>query len=125
MAKKTAKTETEPTEAQGAARPMARTAVNKELAARTGLEIRQVAAVLESLEDLIRRELGKKGTGVFVLSGMVKLQRVKIPARKAGKKPNPFQPGETMVVKARKAGVKIKPVVLKGLKELAGNTAIG
>jgi nucleoid DNA-binding protein len=120
--KKTAGTQTAPKESKETARPMAKTAVNKELATRTGLEGSQVAAVMDSLAELIRRELSKKGTGVFVLPGMVKLQRVKIAARKAGKKPNPFKPGETMAVKARKASVKIKPVVLKGLKELAGGS---
>jgi hypothetical protein len=110
MAKKTA----------GPARPPSKSAVYKELAARAGLEAGQVAAVFEALGGLIKRELGKKGPGLFVLPNLVKLKRVKKPATKAGKRPNPFKPGEMMDVKARPASVKVKAVTLKGLKDLGG-----
>jgi hypothetical protein len=110
MAKKTA----------GPARPLPKSAVYKELAARAGLEAGQVSAVFEALEGLIKRELGKKGPGLFVLPNLVKLKRVKRPATKAGKRPNPFKPGEMMDVKARPASVKVKAVTLKGLKDLGG-----
>jgi hypothetical protein len=107
------------TKTKETAKPMPKTAINKELAARTGLPAKQIAVVLESLGDLIRQELGQDGAGAFVLPGLIKLRRVEISARPAGKKPNPFKPGEMMIVKAREAGVKVKPVVLKGLKEVA------
>jgi hypothetical protein len=106
----------------GAAKPMARSDVKKELAARSGLEVGQVTAVLEALRALARRELGKKGPGLFALPNLVRLRRVKTPARKAGKRPNPFKPGEMMAVKAKPASVKVKPAVLKGLKDLAAGS---
>jgi nucleoid DNA-binding protein len=101
-----------------AARPMPKTAVHQELAEKAGLEARQVAAVFEALEGLIKQELGKRGPGLFAIPNLIKLKRVKKPATKAGKKPNPFKPGEMMEVKAKPASVKVKAITLKGLKDL-------
>jgi hypothetical protein len=98
---------------------MPKTAVYKELATRASLEPRQVAAVFEALEKLAKEELGKRnGPGEFVIPGLIKLKLIKKPPTKAGKRPNPFKPGEMMEVKAKPATVKVKPVVLKGLKDL-------
>jgi nucleoid DNA-binding protein len=101
-----------------AAKAMPKSNVYKELAAKTGLEPKQVSAVFEALEELIKQQLGKKGPGLFVIPNLVKLKLVKKPATKAGKKPSPFKPGEMMEVKAKPASVKVKPVILKGLKEM-------
>ncbi len=101
-----------------AARPMPKTALYKELADKAGLEAKQVAAVFEALEGLVKRELGKKGPGLFAIPNLVKLKRVNKPATKAGRKPNPFKPGEMMDVKAKPASVKVKAITLKGLKDL-------
>ena len=103
-----------------AARAMPKTVVYKEVASRTGLEPGQVSAVFDALAELIKQQLGKKGPRQFVIPNMVKLKLVKKPATKAGKKPNPFKKGEMMVVKAKPASVKVKPVILKGLKDLKG-----
>ena len=101
-----------------AARPMPKSAVYKELADKAGVEAKEVAAVFEALEELIKQELGKKGPGLFAIPNLLKLKRVKKPATKAGKKPNPFKPGEMMEVKAKPASVKVKAVTLKGLKDI-------
>src|SRR5262245_1766102 len=94
--------------------------VYKEIAEKVNLEPKQVAAVFEALDDLIKSELRKKnGPSEFVIPGLVKLKLVKKPATKAGRKPNPFKPGEMMDVKAKPASVKVKPVVLKGLKDIS------
>jgi nucleoid DNA-binding protein len=100
-----------------AAKPMPKSEVYKELATRAGLEPKQVAAVFAALEELITQQLGKKGPGLFAIPNLVKFKLVKKPATKAGKKPNPFKPGEMMEVKAKPPSVKVKPVVLKGLRE--------
>ena len=97
---------------------MAKSNVYKELATKTGLEAKQISAVFEALEALILQQLSKKGPGLFVIPNLVKLKLVKKPATKAGKKANPFKPGEMMEVKAKPASVKVKPVILKGLKDL-------
>jgi hypothetical protein len=99
---------------------MPKSAVHKALAEKAGLEASQVAAVFEALEGLIKKELGSKGPGLFAIPNLIKLKRVKKPATKAGKKPNPFKPGEMMDVKAKPASVKVKAVTLKGLKDLNG-----
>ena len=106
--------------ANGTAKPMPKSAVFKELADRTGLNPAQVSAVFEALHGLIKQQLSKKGPGQFALANLVKLKLVKKKATKAGKRPNPFKPGEMMDVKAKPASVKVKPVVLKGLKDLMG-----
>jgi hypothetical protein len=103
----------------GDEKAMPKTAVYKELANRTQLEPKQIAAVFEALEELAKEELGKKnGAGEFVIPGLIKLKLIKKPATKAGFKPNPFKKGEMMEVKAKPASVKVKPVVLKALKNL-------
>lgn len=105
-----------PTEAP---KPMAKSVIYKELAAKTGLEAKQVSAVFEALEDLVKAELKKKGgAGEFVIPNLVKLKLITKPATKGGQKPNPFKKGEMMEVKAKPASKKVKPVLLKGLKEL-------
>ncbi len=72
--------------------------------------IRQV----RTFGGVVKRELGKEGPGLFASPNLVKLKRV----TKAGRKPNPFKPGEMMDVKAKPASVKVKAVTLKGLKEI-------
>src|SRR5579884_1251267 len=76
MAKETDKTD-------DSAKPMSKTAIYQDLATRTGLERKDVASVLEALEELIKEQLGKKGPGVFALSDLLKIKLVKKPARKA------------------------------------------
>ena len=105
-------------DARATARPMPKTEVFKELAALSGLQPKQVAAVFAALGGLIGRQLGKKGPGVFAIPNLVKFKLVRKPATKATKRPNPFQPGELMEVKAKPARVKVRPVPLKGLRDL-------
>src|SRR3954453_19801628 len=118
VARTTPKSAAKPTPPTDAAKPMPKTEVYKELAARAGLEPKQVAAVFAALEQLVTQQLGKKGPRLFAIPNLVKFKTVKKPATKAGKKPNPFKPGEMMEVKAKPASVKVKPVVLKTLKDL-------
>ena len=101
-----------------AARPLPKSAVYRELAGRAGLEAGQVSALFEALEGLVKQELGKKGPGLFVIPNLVKLKRVKRPATRAGKRPNPFKPGEMMEVKAKPARNSVKILALKSLKDM-------
>lgn len=103
-----------------AAKPMNKSATYQALAEATGLTRKQVAGFFEALEGLIAKELGKKGPGVFVLPGLLRLKKVIKPATKGGMKPNPFKPGEMMEVKPKPASTRVKPVVMKGLKNLVG-----
>jgi nucleoid DNA-binding protein len=89
------------------------------IAEETQLTRKQVSQVFEALVAEIGKGLGKKGPGVFALPGLVKIEKKAVPARPARKNvPNPFKPGETMNVAARKASTKIKVRPLKGLKDM-------
>ncbi|MDX9874474.1 MAG: HU family DNA-binding protein [Spongiibacteraceae bacterium] len=88
------------------------------IAESTELSRRQVAAVLEELESLMARSVGKKGLGEFVLPGLLKITTVKKPARKARKGINPFT-GEETVFKAKPASIAVKVRPLKKLKGFA------
>jgi nucleoid DNA-binding protein len=89
-----------------------------ELAEGTGLAKNQVAAVLDRIPELVRREIGKKGPGMFSLLGLLKIGTVQKPATKKGQRPNPFKPGEMMEVKAKPARRVVKVRPLKALKDM-------
>jgi nucleoid DNA-binding protein len=83
----------------------------------TELTRKEVSAVLDSLNHQIERSLGRRGPGMFTLPGLVKIEKKKVPARKARKNvPNPFRPGELMDIPAKPASTKIKVRPLKNLK---------
>lgn len=85
----------------------------------TELPRKQVNAVLEALNEQISKSLGRRGPGVFTLPGLIKIEKKKIPARKARKNvPNPFRPGETMDIPAKPASTKVKVRPLKNLKSM-------
>ena len=98
---------------------MTKTQLLAELAENAGLSRPQVSAVLDELGVVIERHIKKRAVGKFILPGLLKIQAVKKPARKAQKGvPHPFRPGETMDVAAKPASVKVKVTPLKGLKEM-------
>jgi hypothetical protein len=95
---------------------MPKTQIYKELAGKTGLEPKQVAALFEALEALAKEELAKKnGPREFLIPGLIKLKLVTKAPTKAGMR---SVAGRMVEVKAKPASVKVKPVVLKSLKEL-------
>jgi nucleoid DNA-binding protein len=97
---------------------MTKTGIYQELSNTTKLSKKQVGDVFDALTNLIKKELGKKGPGEFTLPGLLKLKLVRKPATKAGKRPNPFKPGEMMDVKAKAAHNVVKARPLKTLAEL-------
>jgi len=86
----------------------------------TGLTRKDVAAVFDSLNGQIKKNLGGRGApGMFTVPGLLKMRVVKKPARKARKGvPNPFKPGELMDVAAKPASKVVKVSPLKGLKDM-------
>lgn len=93
-----------------------------ELVASTSLSKKEVTAVLDALATLIERHVKKRAVGEFILPGLLKIRKIKKPARKARKNvPNPFKPGETMDVAAKPASVAVKISALKKLKDYAAN----
>jgi DNA-binding protein HU-beta len=81
----------------------------------TELTKKQVSAVFESLNTLIKKSL--RGAGVFTMPGLLKMKVVKKPATKARKGINPFTGEETMF-KAKPASKKVRAAALKSLKEM-------
>ncbi len=95
-----------------------KSAVYTEIAEATGLTRRNVADVFEAMTLLIKKDLSKKGPGIFQVPGLMKVMVVRKPATKGGMRPNPFKPGEMMQVAAKPARNVVKVRPLKGLKEM-------
>lgn len=87
------------------------------LAATTGLPRKQVSAVFEQLAGLIGKCLGKKGPGVYVVPGLMKIRVVRKPATKEREGINPFT-GQPTIFKAKPARNVVKIQALKALKEM-------
>ena len=88
-----------------------------ELADKAELTKRQVSEVFDGLAGMIKKDLGKKGPGVFTVPGLMKIKVVRKPATKARKGINPFS-GEEMIFKAKPARNVVKVLALKGLKDM-------
>ncbi len=106
-----------PAEKAPAAKSASKGEVFSALAEKTGLTKKDVAGVFEALNELIGKELGKKGPGLFVVPGLLKLKVVRKPATKAKQGINPFTK-EPMTIKAKPARNSVKALPLKALKEL-------
>lgn len=87
------------------------------IAEATDLDKKSVNAVFESLTELIRKQLGARGPGEFVIPGLLKLRAVKKPATKDRPGINPFTK-EPITIKGKPASKKIKVTALKQLKDL-------
>jgi nucleoid DNA-binding protein len=84
----------------------------------TGLARKDVAAIFDSLNAQIKKNLGGRGApGIFSVPGLLKMRVVKRPAKKARKGVNPFT-GEEMMFKAKPASKVVKISALKGLKDM-------
>ena len=90
----------------------------QEIADFTEVARKEVGKVLAHLEDIIARHVSPKGPGEFVLPGILKINAVKKPAKKARKGVNPFT-GEEVMFKAKPASTAVKVRPLKKLKEMA------
>ncbi len=95
-----------------------KTQILDEIAASTELSRKQVAAVLDSLTDVIEAHVNKRAVGEFVLPGLLKITTVRKPAVKARKGINPFTKEEVMF-KAKPATTAVKVRPLKKLKDMA------
>lgn len=87
------------------------------IAEQNDLTRKQVAGVFESLNTLIKKNIGSRGPGFFSVPGLMKIKVTKKPATKARKGINPFT-GEEMVFKAKPARKVVKVQPLKGLKDM-------
>jgi len=101
-----------------AAKSRSKSQVVGEIAEKAELSRKEVTSVLDGLAGLIKKDVGRKGPGVFTIPGLVKIKIINKPATKARKGVNPFT-GEPCVFKAKPARRVVKAVALKGLKDMA------
>ncbi len=87
------------------------------LAENTGVEKKDVAAVLTELNAVIERHIKKRAAGHFTLPGLMKIRTTRKPASRARKGRNPFT-GDEIMIKAKPAHTVVKISALKGLKEM-------
>ncbi len=116
-AKKTAKKKTAKKAAAAGDKPRTKGEIYRELAERTGLTRKDVVAVFDEMSGMIKKDLGKRGPGVFTVPGLLKVKVVRKPATKARKGVNPFT-GEEMMFKAKPARNVVKATPLKALKDM-------
>ncbi|MGB2984705.1 MAG: HU family DNA-binding protein [Phycisphaerae bacterium] len=101
--------------AKAAAKARTKTEVFGGLADYVDMSKKDVACVFDGLAEMIKKDLGKRGPGVFTVPGLMKIKVVRKPATKARKGTNPFT-GEEMMFKAKPARNVVKVLPLKGLK---------
>ena len=92
--------------------------VIQNIAQSSELSRKQVSSVLEGLAGEMKKALGKKGAGLFVVPGLMKVTVIQKPAVPARKGINPFTKMEQMF-KARPARKVVKVRPLKNLKDMA------
>ena len=103
--------------AVSADKPFTKSETYAYLAHSSGLSRKQVAGVFEQLAGLIGKSLGKKGPGIYVVPGLMKIKVVRKPATKEREGINPFT-GEKTIFKAKPARNVVKVQALKGLKDM-------
>jgi len=103
--------------AVSADKPFTKSETYAYLAHSCGLSRKQVAGIFEELAGLIGKSLGKKGPGIYVVPGLMKIKVVRKPATKEREGINPFT-GEKTIFKAKPARNVVKVQALKGLKDM-------
>jgi nucleoid DNA-binding protein len=100
-------------------KPRTKSQLFGDIAEQTDLSRKEVASVFEAMSGLMKKDLGRRGPGMFTVPGLMKVVKVHRPRRPARKNvPNPFRPGEMMDVAARPATNVVKVRPLKGLKDM-------
>ncbi len=100
-----------------AGKRMTKAQTMSELAEKTGLTKKEIVGVFDALQDLVKKELGRRGSGEFVIPDMIKLKVRKIAAKPARMGRNPAT-GEEMMLPPKPASKKIRATPLKKLKDL-------
>ncbi len=88
------------------------------IAETTELSRKQVASVFDALSGLIKKNVGKKGPGMFTVPGLMKIVVIQKPAVKARKGINPFTK-QAQMFKAKPARKVIKVRPMKALNDMA------
>lgn len=104
-------------EKKPAPKRMTKAQVVAELATMNELDKKTVNDLFTSLSEVIKKELGPRGPGEFVIPGLVKLKTTKKPATKDRQGINPFTK-EPMLIKGKPASKKIRATAVKALKDM-------
>jgi nucleoid DNA-binding protein len=100
-----------------AAKRLTKSQVVSELAEITELDKKSINKVFDGLTEIIKKQLGSRGPGEFVIPGLLKLKAVKKPATKDRPGINPFTK-QPITIKGKPASKKIRASALKALKDL-------
>jgi len=100
------------------ASPPTKSQILSNIAEATQLSRKQVASVFDALSDQIKAAVGKKGSGVFTVPGLMKIVVIHKPATPKRKGINPFTKQEQVfAAKPARRVIKVRP--LKALKDMA------
>jgi len=103
--------------AAAAGKPMTKSEMLNALAEANDMSRKEVSDFLDTLGELIGKNLSKKGPGVVNIPGLMKIKVVRKPATKEREGINPFTKEPTIfAAKPARNVVKITP--LKGLKDM-------
>jgi nucleoid DNA-binding protein len=97
---------------------LSKSALASHIAGSTGVASKDVKAVMGALEGAICGSINKKGAGMFVLPGLLKITAVNVPAKPKRTGINPFT-GLEQTFAAKPASVKVKVRPMKKLKDAA------
>jgi nucleoid DNA-binding protein len=86
------------------------------LAEKSGLNKKQAASALDTINTMVAQQLGKRGPGEVLIPGLLKLNVVNKPATRKHEGVNPFTK-EPMTYQAKAARKVIKVRPLKALKD--------
>jgi nucleoid DNA-binding protein len=103
--------------AENKSKAMTKSAVVQHLATETKLSKKQVLDVFDKLSALIKKQLGKKGPGVFTLPGLLKLRRIEKKATPARQGFHPIHK-TPMTFKAKPARSAVRARALKSLNDM-------
>ena len=73
-------------------KPRTKSQIFSEIADQTGLPKREVADVFEAMTTIIKKDLGRRGPGIFTVPGLMKIQKVHKPRRAARRRSNLVPP---------------------------------
>jgi nucleoid DNA-binding protein len=100
------------------AKPATKSEIMSKIAETTQLSRKQVSSVFEALTEQIKNAVGKKGPGIFSLSGLMKIKVINKPATPKRTGINPFTKQEQVfAAKPARRVIKIRP--FKALKDMA------
>jgi nucleoid DNA-binding protein len=117
MAKKKKKKTSKRSASKQTAKAPTKSEVCAEIAEKTDLTKKDVAAVFDELQNVIKKNIGRRGPGMFTIPGLIKIAVKEKPAQPARWGRNPAT-GEQIKIAAKPKRKTIRARPLKGLKEM-------